>query len=128
MVSRSWLLTASCIVLTACSSEPATVQMKQDLPTGIPKLSGYDGETRRLMELACGADRTEGPVAYGACLNRQIASLQNSPGIPSLSGYDGETRRLMELACGADRTEGPVAYGACLQKQVESLSASPRSP
>jgi hypothetical protein len=25
-----------------------------------------------------------GPVAYGACLNRQIASLQNSPGIPNL--------------------------------------------
>ena len=52
------------------------------------------------MELACGAEKLNGPVAYGACLNRQIASLQRSPGIPNLSGYDSETRHTMELACG----------------------------
>ncbi|HEV2157882.1 hypothetical protein, partial [Bradyrhizobium sp.] len=73
---------------------------------GIPKLSGYDDETRHTIELACVVERTNGPVAYGACLNRQIASLRNSPGIPKrspgiskrspgipdLSGYDSETR------------------------------------
>ena len=39
-----------------------------------------------------GKDET-GPVAYGACLNRQIASLQSSPGIPNLSGHDSQTRQ-----------------------------------
>src|SRR5437660_819590 len=93
MVSKSWLLTASCIFLIACSSEPTTAQTKQDLPTSIPNLSGYDSETRRTMELACGLERSNGPVAYGACLNRQTASLQSSHGIPNQSGYDSETRQ-----------------------------------
>lgn len=51
------------------------------------------------MELACITERSNGPVAYGTCLNRQIASLQGSPGIskrspgiPNLSGHDSETR------------------------------------
>jgi hypothetical protein len=127
MVSKSWLLTASCFFLTACSSEPTIAQTKQDLPTTIPNLSGYDDETRQTMELACVSDETKGPVAYGSCLNRQIASLQNSPGIPNLTGYDDETRQTMELACVSETTKGPVAYGACLRKHVEGLSTLPRS-
>ena len=51
------------------------------------------GVTRRAMELACISEKTNGPVAYGACLNRQIASLQSSPGIPNLSGHDSQTRQ-----------------------------------
>ena len=125
MVSKSWLLTASCIFLAACSNQPTTV--KQDLPTRIPNLGGYDRETRHSMELACGSENGKGPVAYGACLNRQIASLQNSPGIPNLSGYDRETRHSMELACGSENGKGPVAYGACLRKHVESLGTPARS-
>jgi hypothetical protein len=66
---------------------------KDKLPTAIANLSGYDSETRRTMELACTLQRGEGPVAYGACLNRQIASLQRSLGIPILIGHDGETRQ-----------------------------------
>ena len=46
MVSKSWLLTASCVFLTAFSSEPTTAQTKQNLPTSIPNLSGYDNDTR----------------------------------------------------------------------------------
>jgi hypothetical protein len=69
-----------------------------------------------------------GPVAYGACLNQQIASLQSSPGIPSLSGYDRETRQAMELACISDKTNGPAAYGACLNRQIASLQSSPGIP
>ena len=83
----------------AVFSAPLTAQTTQDLPKTIPNLSGYDSETRHTMELACSAERVNGPVAYGTCLNRQIASLQRSPGIPNLSGYDSETRQLMELAC-----------------------------
>jgi len=47
---------------------------------GIPDLSAYDRETRQSMELACISEKMNGPVAYGACLNRQIASLQDSQG------------------------------------------------
>src|SRR2546429_605173 len=54
---------------------------------------GYDRETRQAMELACISDKTNGPAAYGACLNRQIASLQSSPGTPKLSGDDSGTRQ-----------------------------------
>ena len=94
---------------------------------GIPNLSGYDRETRQSMELACVSEKVNGPVAYGTCLNRQIASLQGSPSIPNLSGYDRETRQSMELACVSEKVRGPVAYGACLRKHVESLSTPPRS-
>ena len=75
MGSKSWLATATCIFLTACSNMPTTVQTRQDLPTSIPNLSGYDNETRRTMELACGSERMNGPVAYGACLRKHVESL-----------------------------------------------------
>jgi hypothetical protein len=78
------------------------------------------------MELACITERSKGPVAYGACLNQQIASLRDSTGIPSLNGYDDETRQTMELACITERSKGPVAYGACLRKQIEGLKPLPR--
>jgi hypothetical protein len=42
---------------------------------GIPNLRNYDDETRRSMELACISVKTEGPAAYGACLDQQIVSL-----------------------------------------------------
>src|SRR5436190_726466 len=121
MSPKVWLLAASLVLLTACASQPTTVQTKQTLPTTIPDLSGYDDETRQTMELACVLERGKGPVAYGTCLNLQIASLTGSPGIPNLSHYDDETRGTMELACALERGKGPVAYGACLRRQIESL-------
>ena len=60
----------------AVFSAPLTAQTTQDLPKTIPSLSGYDSETRRIIEIACNTKKLSGPVAYGACLNRQIASLQ----------------------------------------------------
>jgi hypothetical protein len=42
---------------------------------GIPNLSGYDGETRLSMQMACISERGRGPVAYGACLRKQLESL-----------------------------------------------------
>jgi hypothetical protein len=59
-------------------SRPLAAQTTRDT---IPNLSGYDSETRQTMELACVTEKMRGPVAYGACLNRQTASLQRSPGI-----------------------------------------------
>jgi len=62
----------------AVFSAPLTAQTTQLSPTTVPNLGGYDSETRQTIELACSVERIRGPVAYGACLNRQIASLQNS--------------------------------------------------
>src|SRR5581483_1162591 len=76
----------------AVFSAPLTAQTTRDLPTTIPDLSGYDSETRQLIELACVSHKVLGPVLYSKCLNAQIASLQRSPGIPDLSGYDSKTR------------------------------------
>jgi hypothetical protein len=116
------------VFLCAAISGPTQAQTKQDLPTGIPNLSGYDSETRLTMQMACGSEKLNGPVPYGACLNRQIASLQNSPGIPNLSGYDSETRLTMQMACGSEKLNGPVPYGACLNQQIASLQGSPSTP
>jgi hypothetical protein len=113
------------VVVSTVFSVPLTAQTQRNLPTTVPSLSRYDSETRQSMELACVSQNVKGPVAYGACLNQQIASLQSSPGIPSLSGYDSETRQSMELACVSQNVKGPVAYGACLNQQIASLQSSP---
>src|SRR6187402_1904377 len=93
------LLSLAFGALLAVLSAPLTAQTTQDLPTTIPNLIGYESETRHSMELACVSEKVRGPVAYGACLNRQIASLQGSPGIPNLIGYESETLNSMEFAC-----------------------------
>ena len=102
---KFWLLSFGCIFLTACVSEPttvqtngykstsvpATVQTNERVPPGIPDLSGYDDETRRTMELACVLKRSDGPAAYGRCLDQQIESLRGSSGVPYLSSHGDET-------------------------------------
>jgi hypothetical protein len=99
-IGRLTLLTvlAFCAVLRVFSA-PLNSQTSQNLTKAIPDLRGYDGETRRTMEIACISEKMKGPVADGECLIQQVASLKRSPGIPDLSGYDGETRRTMEIAC-----------------------------
>ncbi len=92
--------------------------------TGIPSLTGYDTVTRQSIEMACIVKKSDGPVAYGTCLDRQISSLQGSSGIPSLAGYDRDTRQSIELACIVKKSDGPVAYGACLNQQIASLKGS----
>ena len=124
IVSTSWLTIASCACLALGLAEPLTAQKA----TTIPSLRAYDEETRRTIELACALEKTNGPVAYGACLDRQIATLRTSPGIPNLRGYDDETRRTMELACAMERTNGPVAYGGCLRRQIEGLRPYSKPP
>lgn len=128
MAPKSWLLTAICVFLTACFSDPAIPQTKQHLSTSIPNLGGFDVETRQSMKVACVSEYTNGPVAYSACLNRQIASLQSSQGIPNLSGYDTETRQSMKVACVSEFTNGPVDYGACLNRQIASLQGAQAVP
>jgi len=74
----------------AVFSAPLSAQTER--PTTIPNLSGYESETRELMELACVSHKVLGPVLYSACLKAHIASLQRSPGMPDASGYFSETR------------------------------------
>jgi hypothetical protein len=109
-------------------SAPLAAETQQDLPANIPDLSGYDRDTRQSIELACIVKKSDGPVAYGACLNRQIASLQGSPGIPSLSGYDRDTRQSIELACIVKKSDGPVAYGTCLNRRLRRCKVHPAAP
>jgi hypothetical protein len=90
--------------------------------TPIPSLSGYDFETRQSIEMACIVKKSDGPVAYGACLEEQIGSMKGRPRIPSLAGYDFETRQSIEMACIVKKSDGPVAYGACLEEQITSLT------
>src|SRR5262245_63260168 len=98
----------------AVFSAPLTAQTTQGLPKTIPDLSGYDSETRQTIQIACVSEKMHGPVAYGACLNRQSASLQRSPGIPSLSGYDSETRQTIQIACISEDMHRPISYAALL--------------
>jgi hypothetical protein len=46
------------------------------IPLRLLFTSGYDGETRQAIEIACVSEKLHGPVAYGACLDGQIASQQ----------------------------------------------------
>jgi len=48
----------------AVFSAPLTAQTTRDLPKTIPNLSSYDSETRHTMELACGVEKLNGPVAF----------------------------------------------------------------
>ena len=94
IVQLTLLMSLAFGAASTVSCTPLTSQAQQDLPTTIPNLRGYDTETRQSMELACISEKGNGPVAYGACLNRQIASLQGSPGIPNLSGHDSQNQQM----------------------------------
>ena len=119
---RSWVLVVG--AMAAILGAPLVAHAQATAPTPVPNLGGYDSETRQSMELACVTKKSDGPVAYGACLDQQIASLKASPGIPSLRAYDSDTRQLMELACASKASDGPVAYGACLYRQIASMQTA----
>src|SRR6059036_375623 len=110
----------------ACSSHSTQSSEPAPVPTGIPSLSGLDDATRQSIELACMMQKSQGPVAYGSCLDKQINTLRSSPGIPSLSGLDDATRQSIELACMMQKSQGPVAYGECLRAQLRSIGIQPR--
>jgi hypothetical protein len=58
------------------------------LAQGVPNLSRFDHATRQSLELACILSQSQGPAAYGRCLNNQIDALKNSSGVPDLSRFD----------------------------------------
>jgi hypothetical protein len=116
IVQLTLLMSLAFGAASTVSCTPLTSQAPQDLPTTIPNLSGYDTETRQSMELACISEKGNGPVAYGACLNRQIASLQGSPRIPNLSGYDSQNRQMATstLSRGGTNSDRPKSGGTAV--------------
>src|SRR2546427_3687527 len=79
----------------ACSSHSTQSSEPAPVPTGIPSLSGLDDATRQSIELACMMQKSQGPVAYGRCLHKQINTLRVSPGSTRLSAlYDAPRRQL----------------------------------
>jgi hypothetical protein len=92
---------------------------------GVPDLSRFDDVTRQSIELACITQKSNGPVAYRECLNKQIDALRGSPGIPSLSGLDAATQQSIGLACITQKSNGPAAYGECLRAQLHSIGIQP---
>ena len=101
----------------AVSCAPLTAETTGDLPKTTPNLSGYDRETRFTMEYACGSEQRHGPVAYGECLNQQIASLQRSPGggtaVHSVNGMSGfTTENIMRVHQGMGSNKILEMFGA----------------
>ena len=115
---RTSLVVSLTAAFVACNYTLAAAQ-------GLPDLSRLDHETRQSIELACITEKSNGPVAYGDCLNKQLNALRGSPGIPSLSGLGHETRQSIELACITEKSNGPVAYGGCLRAQLQSIGVQP---
>jgi hypothetical protein len=115
------------VLLAACGRHPpAAAPTPVSTTTGIPSLAGLDTETERSIRMACITQFSEGPVAYGRCLKKQLDALRRSPGIPSLAGLDLETQRSIRMACITRFSEGPVAYGECLRAQLRSIGIQPR--
>jgi len=83
-------------------------------------LSDLSPDDRQSVELACINAKAEGPVAYHACLNDQLASLGNGHA-PNLTRLSVDDRQTVELACINAKAEGPAAYHACLYIQLASL-------
>ena len=83
-------------------------------------LSDLSPDDRQSVELACINAKGEGPVAYHACLNNQLASLGNGHA-PNLTRLSVDDRQTVELACINAKSDGPAAYHACLYIQLASL-------
>jgi hypothetical protein len=80
------------------------------------------------LEAACSNDRyLNGPVAYKACLARQIEALERAPRGLKLTGLSADERQSTEAACSNDKyLNGPAAYNRCIARQLASLSTAPR--
>ncbi len=72
VVQRTLLASLAFGAFVALCSGPVAAQRQQDSTTPIPSLGGYDSVTRQSIELACIVKKSDGPVAYGACMHPQI--------------------------------------------------------
>jgi S1-C subfamily serine protease len=93
-----------------------------------PSLDRYDQETRQSLELTCLLSKTEGPAAYGTCLNEHIAALRASPPVPDLSKLDDATRQSLLQACILEKRRGPALYARCLNGKIAASRGSPEAP
>jgi hypothetical protein len=74
------------------------------------------------IESACShAKYLEGPAAYNACLQGQLARLGTTKR-PDISALSGAEQQSIESACSqAKYLQGPAAYDSCLARQLELL-------
>jgi len=80
--------------------------------TPIPSLSGYDFETRQSIEMACIVKKSDGPVAYGACLDEQITSLTKaSVGFSTNGGVVGAPQAELPAASSTKNKKRRVVSG-----------------
>ena len=113
-------------------TKPATVPPSPEVRATAPanaaiQLSRPEEES---VEAACSSDKyLNGPAAYRACRERQLAELRNGPRRPDLSKLASAERESIEAACSSDKyLNGPAAYNRCLTTQLSALGSSNRRP
>ena len=90
--------------------------------SGRPDVSGLSAPEQQSIEAACShAKYLEGPAAYNACLQGQLARLGTTKR-PDISALSGAEQQSIESACSqAKYLQGPAAYDSCLARQLELL-------
>lgn len=91
------------------------------------QLSKQESES---LEAACSTDKyVNGPAAYRACKDHQIAVLMAGVRRPNLSALSRVEAQSIEAACSTDKyVNGPAAYNLCLTNQLTALSGQIRRP
>lgn len=113
-------------------SEPLPTLPRPDVHVPIPDSTALQvsGPEEESLETACSADKyLNGPAAYSACRERQIAKLRSGPRRPDLSRLASAERESIEAACSSDKyLNGPAAYNLCLTTQLRALGSNNRRP
>lgn len=121
------------------SEQPLPRATRETTPSSIPPAAPVQraleqptlsSEERQSIEYACQSDKLmNGPAAYNACVQSQLARLTPGNRRPDLSGLSPEERQSIEYACQTDKLmNGPAAYNACLRNQLAQLASGNRRP
>lgn len=113
------------LLLKLQQAPPRSVASPTELRQPI-ELSQLSPEEKSSLESACSTDKhLNGPSAYRACVERQLAALEAGVRRPSLGNLSRAEQQSIESACSSDKyLNGPAAYNRCLQSQLASMSAA----
>lgn len=107
-------------------------QLRQESPVGAAETdtSQLSQPEEESIEAACSTDKyLNGPAAYRACRERQMAALRKAPRRPDLSGLASAEQESIEAACSSEKyLNGPASYNRCLSRQLSALNANNRRP
>jgi plasmid maintenance system killer protein len=108
------------------STTPSTREAQPQ--RGIASGTLSEDEKESLEAVCSGPKYTQGPAAYQACIDRQLAALQSAPRGHDMSSLNEEERQSLEAACStAKYTQGPAAYNSCITRQLVALQSAPRA-